>query len=362
MIVKDVTKYLEKIVPLHLQESYDNSGLQVGDYKSEVKGILVSLDVTLEVIDDAINQQCNLIVAHHPIIFGEIKNVTKSSLTGSIVFKAIKNNINIYAIHTNLDNVPNGVNSKIAEVIGLKRKKILLPKQNLLKLVVFVPESHSEKVSQALFRSGAGNIGNYKNCIFSSIGEGSFLPKSGSNPYMGKKGKLEKVKEEKLEVIFPDYLLSNIIQSMNSAHPYEEVAYDIFKLLNNSNTGSGMLGELEKPTDELEFLNLIKKKFHAAGLRHTKLINRPIKKVAICGGSGSFLLKNAMLENADIFITSDYKYHQFFEAENKILIADIGHYESEQFTIDLISEFLMKKFTNFAIRLTTVNTNPINYL
>jgi dinuclear metal center YbgI/SA1388 family protein len=362
MIVKDVTKYLEKIAPLHLQESYDNSGLQVGDYKSEVKGILVSLDVTLEVIDDAINQQCNLIVAHHPIIFGEIKNVTKSSLTGSIVFKAIKNNINIYAIHTNLDNVPNGVNSKIAEVIGLKRKKILLPKQNLLKLVVFVPESHSEKVSQALFRSGAGNIGNYKNCIFSSTGEGSFLPKSGSNPYMGKKGKLEKVKEEKLEVVFPDYLLSNIIQSMNSAHPYEEVAYDIFKLLNNSNTGSGMLGELEKPTDELEFLNLIKKKFHAAGLRHTKLINRPIKKVAICGGSGSFLLKNAMLENADIFITSDYKYHQFFEAENKILIADIGHYESEQFTIDLISEFLMKKFTNFAIRLTTVNTNPINYL
>jgi len=362
MIVKDVTKYLEKIAPLHLQESYDNSGLQVGDYKSEVKGVLVSLDVTLEVIDDAIKQQCNLIVAHHPVIFGEIKNVTKSSLTGSIVFKAIKNNINIYAIHTNLDNVPNGVNSKIAEVIGLKRKKILLPKENLLKLVVFVPESHSEKVSQALFSSGAGNIGNYKNCVFSSTGEGSFLPISGSNPYKGKEGRLEKVKEEKLEFIFPEYLLSDIIQSMNSAHPYEDVANDIFKLQNSSNTGSGLIGELEKPIDELEFLKLIKKKFQAAGLRHTKLINRPIKKVAICGGSGSFLLKNAMIENADIFITSDYKYHQFFEAENKILIADIGHYESEQFTIDLISEFLMKKFTNFAIRLTTVNTNPINYL
>lgn len=362
MIVKDVTKYLEKIAPLHLQESYDNSGLQVGDYKSEVKGVLVSLDVTLEVIDDAIKQQCNLIVAHHPVIFGEIKNVTKSSLTGSIVFKAIKNNINIYAIHTNLDNVPNGVNSKIAEVIGLKRKKILLPKENLLKLVVFVPESHSDKVSQALFSSGAGNIGNYKNCVFSSTGEGSFLPISGSNPYKGKEGSLEKVKEEKLEFIFPEYLLSDIIQSMNIAHPYEEVAYDIFKLQNSSNTGSGLIGVLEKPIEELEFLKLIKKKFHAAGLRHTKLINRPIKKVAICGGSGSFLLKNAMLENADIFITSDYKYHQFFEAENKILIADIGHYESEQFTIDLISEFLMKKFTNFAIRLTTVNTNPINYL
>ena len=362
MIVKDVTKYLEKIAPLDLQESYDNSGLQVGDYNSEVKGVLVSLDVTLEVVDDAINQKCNLIVAHHPVIFGQIKNVINNSLTSSIIFKAIKNHINIYAIHTNLDNVPNGVNAKIAEVIGLKRKKILLPKQNLLKLAVFVPESHSEKVSQALFRAGAGNIGNYKNCIFSSLGEGSFLPISGSKPYKGKEGRLEKVKEEKLEVIFPDYLLSDITQSMNSAHPYEEVAYDVFKLQNKSKTGSGMIGELEEPIDELEFLNLIKKKFHAAGIRHTKLINMPIKKVAICGGSGSFLLKNAMIENADIFITSDYKYHQFFDAENRILIADIGHYESEQFTIDLISEFLMKKFTNFAIRLTTVNTNPINYL
>ena len=362
MIVKDVTKYLEKIAPLHLQESYDNSGLQVGDYHSEVFGILISLDVTSEVIDDAINQKCNLIVAHHPVIFGELKNVTNNSLTGSVVFKAIKNNINIYALHTNFDNVSNGVNDKIADIFGLKRKKILLPKQNLLKLAVFVPTSHSVKVSQALFSSGAGNIGNYKNCIFSSFGEGSFLPVSGATPFKGQEGIIEKVKEEKLEVIFPDYLLSEIIQSMNSAHPYEEVAYDIFKLQNNSNSGSGMIGELEKPMDELEFLNLIKKKFHAAGVRHTQLVNRPIKKVAICGGSGSFLLKNAMKENADIFITSDFKYHQFFEADNRILIADIGHYESEQFTIDLISDFLMKKFINFAIRLTTVNTNPINYL
>ena len=362
MIVKDVTKYLEKIAPLHLQESYDNSGLQVGDYHSEVCGVLISLDVTSKVIDDAINQKCNLIVAHHPVIFGELKNVTNNSLIGSIVFKAISNNINIYALHTNLDNVSNGVNDKISDIFGLKRKKILLPKQNLLKLAVFVPISYSEKVSQALFSSGAGNIGNYKNCIFSSFGEGSFLPVSGAKPFKGQEGILEKVKEEKLEVIFPDYLLSEIIQSMNSAHPYEEVAYDIFKLQNNSNSGSGMIGELAKPMEELEFLNLIKKKFHAAGVRHTQLTNKPIKKVAICGGSGSFLLKNAMKENADIFITSDLKYHQFFEADNRILIADIGHYESEQFTIDLISDFLMKKFINFAIRLTTVNTNPINYL
>ena len=362
MIVKDVTKYLEKIAPLHLQESYDNSGLQVGDLNCDLTGVLVSLDVTLEVIDDAINQKCNLIVAHHPVIFGDLKKVTNNFLTGSIIYKAIKNDINIYAIHTNLDNVPNGVNNKIAELIGLKRKRILLPKQNLLKLVVFVPESHLENVSQALFNSGAGNIGNYKNCMFSSIGEGSFFPVSGANPFKGKEGEFEKVKENKLEVIFPDYLLSEIIESMNSAHPYEEVAYDVFKLLNNSSIGSGMVGELENPMEELEFLKLIKKNFHAKGIRHTKLMNRPIQKVAICGGSGSFLLKNALNVDADIFITSDFKYHQFFEANNKILIADIGHYESEQFTIDLISDFLMKKFINFAIRLTTVNTNPINYL
>ena len=362
MKVKDVTNYLESIAPLQLQESYDNSGWQVGDYDSEVKGVLVSLDVTLEVVQEAIDQNCNLIIAHHPIIFGELKNITSNVSTGKIIQKAIKNNINIYAIHTNLDNVYNGVNNKIASIIGLERKKILMPKQNLLKMAVFVPESHSEQVLEAMFNSGAGHIGNYESCSFISYGEGTFLPSEGSNPYKGKIGILEKSKEIKLEVILPDYLLSDVILAMNNIHPYEEVAYDIFKIQNNSNCGSGMFGELPKEMDEMNFLMLLKKSFNAKGIRHTNLLNRPIKKVAICGGSGSFLLKNALRVKADVFVTSDFKYHQFFDSESKILIADIGHYESEQYTIELISDFLMKKFTNFAIRLTTVNTNPINYL
>ena len=362
MIVKDVTKYLEKIAPLHLQEGYDNSGLQVGDLNSEINGVLISLDVTLEVVGDAINKKCNMIVAHHPVIFGEFKNISNGYLTGDVIIKAIKNNITIYAIHTNLDNVINGVNDKIADKIGLKRKKILLPKKNLLKLIVFVPQSHSELVAEALFSSGAGHIGNYKNCSFITTGEGSFLPLSNSNPFKGEKGKVENLNESKIEVVLPDYLLSDVIQSMKDAHPYEEIAYDVLQLLNNSSSGSGMIGELDEPVEELEFLNFIKKKFNANGVRHTKFLNKPIKKVAVCGGSGSFLLKNVIEKKADIFITSDFKYHQFFEGNNKILIADIGHYESEQFTIELISDFLIKKFINFAIRKTSVYTNPINYL
>ena len=362
MIVKDVTKYLEKIAPLHLQEGYDNSGLQVGDFNCEINGVLISLDVTLEVIDDAINKKCNMIVAHHPVIFGELKNILNGYLTGDVIIKAIKNNITIYAIHTNLDNVINGVNDKIADKIGLKRKKILLPKKNLLKLIVFVPQSHSELVAEALFSSGAGHIGNYKNCSFITTGEGSFLPLSNSNPFKGEKGKVENLNESKIEVVLPDYLLSDVIQSMKDAHPYEEIAYDVLQLLNNSSSGSGMIGELDEPVEELEFLNFIKKKFNANSIRHTKFLNKPIKKVAVCGGSGSFLLKNSIEKKADIFITSDFKYHQFFEGNNKILIADIGHYESEQFTIELISDFLIKKFINFAVRKTSVYTNPINYL
>ena len=362
MKVKDVTKYLESIAPLQLQESYDNSGLQVGDFNSEIKGVLVSLDVTMEVVEQAIEKKCNLIIAHHPIIFGELKNITNQYLTGKIIYKAILNKINIYAIHTNLDNIYNGVNAKIAEKIGLKKIKILYPKSNLLKLAVFVPESHSNIVLNSLFEAGAGHIGKYQNCSFISSGEGSFKPESGAKPFIGEIGKLEKNRENKIEVILPNFLLSKVIETMHSVHPYEEVAYDIFKVLNAANTGSGMIGELSKSYSELDFLKFLKNKFKANGIRYTKLLNKKIKRVALCGGSGSFLLYKAMIQKADIFITADLKYHQFFEAENKILVADIGHYESEQYTIELISELLMKKFTNFAIRLTTVNTNPINYL
>ncbi len=362
MKVKDVTNYLETIAPLTLQEGYDNSGLLVGSYYSNLKGILVSLDITLEIIDEAIEKGCNLIVAHHPLIFSGIKNITDDNSISKCIIKAIKNNINLYAIHTNLDNVIHGVNGRIADLIGLNNREVLLPKENLFKVAVFVPLSYQDSVLNAMFEAGAGHIGNYSNCSFSMEGVGSFKPLDGSNPFKGKNKVLEISKENKIEVIVPSYAVSKVVDAMKFAHPYEEVAFDIFQLKNSSNEGSGLVGYLDHSIDEIKFLKKIKSDFDVKALRHTRLLNKPIKKVAVCGGSGSFLLSNAIKKKADIFITSDYKYHQFFEAEGEILIADIGHYESEQYTIGLICDFLMKKFTNFAVRSTKIDTNPINYL
>ena len=362
MKVKDVTNYLESIAPLQLQEDYDNSGLIIGNGDDKVEGALVCLDVTEEVIREAISLGCNLIIAHHPLIFSGIRKINTNNYPSSCVVLAIKNNLNIYAIHTNLDNVPKGVNGKIADLLQLSNRKILLPKQHLIKIAVYVPKDHFSKVSDAMFDAGAGHIGNYSHCSFSSSGQGTFMPHADANPHIGQKNQLEKVEEHKLEMVVPNHLLFKVLNAMTKAHPYEEVAYDIFHLLNSSNYGAGIIGELKTPLSEMEFLQKLKTTFNADGIRYTNLLKKKIKKVAVCGGSGSFLLNNAIAQNADILVTSDFKYHQFFDANNQILIADIGHYESEQFTIDLIGDILMKKFTNFAIRLTTVNTNPINYI
>ncbi len=362
MKVKDVTNYLETIAPLQLQEEYDNSGLIIGNGNDETKGVLICLDVTEDVVNEAINLNCNLIIAHHPLIFSGLKKITNTVYPSSCVYKAIQNAINIYAIHTNLDNVSVGVNGKIADMLNLHSREILKPLNNLLKLAVYVPNDHLSKVRDAVFEAGAGHIGQYSNCSFSSVGEGTFCPKDGANPFSGKLNKLSFEKEQKLETILPKYKLTEVITAMKISHPYEEVAYDIYPVLNASKFGAGLIGELDKEISEIEFLNHVKNKFKASVIRYTGLLHKKIKRVAVCGGAGSFLINNAISKNADIFITSDFKYHQFFDANNQILIADIGHYESEQFTIDLLRDILMKKFTNFAIRLTSVNTNPINYL
>jgi len=362
MKVKDVTNYLETIAPLSLQEAYDNSGFILGDSSSEIKGVLLSLDITVEVIEEAIEQKCNLIIAHHPLIFSGIKRIIDDNMVSKCIIKAIKNDINLYAIHTNIDNILSGVNGKIADVIGLTNREVLVPKKNLFKLSVFTPKTHRDQVLESMFAAGAGHIGNYSDCSFSSEGNGTFKPLEGANPFLGETNKQKTVSEDKIEVVVPNYLLSKVVEAIQRSHPYEEIAYDVFQLINNSNQGSGLIGHLDQPINELEFLEIIKSKFNVKSLRHTNLLNRPIEKVAVCGGSGSFLLTDAVKMKADVFITSDYKYHQFFEAEGRILIADIGHYESEQYTIDLIGDLLMKKFTNFAIHLTKVNTNPINYL
>ena len=361
--IKDITWELEKLAPLSYQESYDNAGLLVGSPHKEVTGILLTLDVTEEVVDEATARNCNLIVAHHPIIFKGLKKLNGSNYVERTVIKAIKNDIAIYATHTNLDHVQQGVNWKIAEKLGLVNLKVLAPKVQILKkLTYFVPLSNSAAVLSALFEAGAGQIGQYENCSFRSEGTGTFLPSGSANPTIGQKGELEEVSENRVEVMFPSYLESKILSILRKVHPYEEVAYYLQILENeNQEVGAGAVGELPEAIETEDFLRLLKNNMNVSVVKYTAPINRPIKRVAVCGGAGSFLLHNAKRADADVFLTADYKYHEFFDAENNIMICDIGHYESEVFTKDLLYNYLSGKFSNFALCLSEVNTNPVRY-
>ena len=364
MKIQEITDYLESFFPLIYQENYDNSGLIIGDKNEKAVGILITLDCTNEVVDEAIKLNCNLIIAHHPILFNPIKSITGKNYIERIIIKAIKNNIAIYAIHTNLDNVKNGVNSVIADNIGLTNTKILRPKHNYIKkLTFYCPISESQKIKDKLWEIGAGNIGDYSHCSFSSLGKGTFMAGENSCPTLGEKNKLHVEKEEKIEMVFFSNLQDKILNKLFSEHPYEEVAYELYHIDNaNKDIGSGLYGNLKKSMDSQDFLYKLKQVMQTDCIRYTNLDNKKINKVAICGGSGSFLLEDAKRIKADIFISSDFKYHQFFDADNQIIIADIGHYESEQFTKDLIYNMLVKKFTKFAVLLSKINTNPIKYL
>ncbi|MBX2910665.1 MAG: Nif3-like dinuclear metal center hexameric protein [Cyclobacteriaceae bacterium] len=362
--IKDVTSHLETLAPLAYQEGYDNSGLITGRPDWEVKGILVTLDCTEMVVDEAVRLQCNLIIAHHPIVFKGLKQLTGKDYVQRTLIKAIKNDIAIYAIHTNLDNVRHGVNHKIAEKIGLADLKVLAPRpQTLSKLVTFVPTDATQAVLDALHGAGAGNIGNYKNCSFRIAGTGTFQPNEAANPHVGQAGKLEHVEESRVEVIFPSEMGHKVISALKGAHPYEEVAYYLTPLNNeNQGVGAGVIGVLEAPVEPKAFLGRLKVVMNTACIRHTALPDKPVEKVAICGGAGSFLLPVAKAQGADVFVSADFKYHEFFDADGQILIADIGHYESEQFTKDLLKDVLEEKFTNFAVCFSKSVTNPISYL
>lgn len=360
--IKDIADYLENLAPLPLQEDYDNSGLLTGDRDTQVTGILVSLDCTEEIIREAIDKNCNMVVAHHPVIFKGLKSLTGKNYVERTVIDAIKNNIAIYAIHTNLDNVQHGVSKKIADILGLEKTRVLNPLKNLKKIVTYIPIENTKKVLKALYQAGAGEIGNYRECSFSVEGTGTFLPGEESNPAVGSRNKPEKVNENRVEIILPAYKQEAILQALKNAHPYEEVAYYLSGLENsNQDAGAGIVGYV-KPIEPLEFLKKIKGKMKLSCIRHTGLPDKKIEKVAVCGGSGSFLLNRAIAEGADIFITSDFKYHEFFDADNRIIIADIGHYESEVFTKELIRDYLCNNFTTFAVNLSESNTNPIRYL
>ncbi len=361
--IKEIARFLESFAPLKLQESYDNAGLILGNPDWEVHGVLISLDVTEAVIEEAIQQKCNLIVAHHPLVFSGLKKITGKNYVERTVLNAIKNDIAVYAAHTNLDSVSEGVNRKICEKLGLENCKVLQPAEGLLKkLVTFVPVDHADSVREAVFSAGAGNIGNYDSCSFNMHGQGTFRGNDSTKPFVGEKGKHHYEDEIRFETIFPSYLQETIINTLLQIHPYEEVAYDIYPLENSfEQVGMGMIGTIPMEMNELDFLKQLKDIFKSGTIRHTALTGKKVHKVAVCGGAGSFLLKRAISAGADFFVSGDFKYHQFFDAENKLVIADVGHFESEQFTKELFYELLTKNFSKFAVRLSEVNTNPVFY-
>ncbi|NVK83446.1 MAG: Nif3-like dinuclear metal center hexameric protein [Cytophagia bacterium] len=361
--IKDITDLLESIAPRAYQEDYDNAGLITGNHNQEVTGILCTLDCVESIIDEAIAKNCNLIVAHHPIVFRGLKQLNGKNYVERTIIKAIKNEIAIYAIHTNLDSVHTGVNKKIADKIGLENTQILAPKSSsLTKLEVFIPVDDTDKVLGALHEAGAGNIGNYSNCSFRVVGTGTFKPNESANPTIGKSNEQEFVEENKVEVIFPSHLEGSILSALKKSHPYEEVAYYLQALKNkNQEVGSGMIGELNSELTEQEFLAHLKTSMDLNTIKYTPVNNKRIKRVAICGGSGSFLLHLAKAKGADAFVSSDFKYHEFFDAEEKLMIADIGHYESEVFTKELLGAFISENFANIATYLSEVNTNPVTY-
>ena len=364
MKIRAVCDWLRNEFPIELQEHYDNSGLQIGEIDLEVKNVLVSLDCTEAIVDEAISKNCNLIISHHPLLFVGLKQIGNHTSIEKIVRKCIKNDITLFSIHTNLDNHPFGVNSEIGRRLSLVNTRVLQPmEEQLNKLVVFVPQEDQEKLDAALFAAGAGSIGNYESCNFVSEGIGSFTPKEHANPSIGKIGERSSIKENSAEYIVHQTKVAKVLEAMKSAHPYEEVAYDLIQLKNKQTSfGAGLIGELAEPMEVIQFLAQVKNTFSCGMIRHTKTHVTHIKTVALCGGSGSFLRHRALASGADCYITADMKYHEFFDAEDKIMYLDIGHYESEQFTSNLLVEKLKENFTNFAVRLSELNTNPINYL
>jgi dinuclear metal center YbgI/SA1388 family protein len=364
MKIFELIQAFETIAPLSLQEDYDNSGLLVGNLQDEVTKVLLAFEITDAVLDEALQHHCDAIISHHPIVFKGLKKINGKNLPERAVIRAIQNGIALIALHTNMDNVLDGTNSILAQKLGLKNLQVMQPlNQSLQKLVVFVPQSHSELVQKAAFEAGAGHIGNYDQCGFTTSGTGSFRALEGAEPFVGSLNHIHLEPEIRFETLFPSFLSQSVISAIKKVHPYEEPAFDLIALQNkNEKWGAGILGELEHEMNELDFLHLLKSFNAGSNLRYSPLTGQKIKRVALCGGSGAFLIQKALQLKAHVFITGDVKYHDFFEPDGKMLIADIGHYESEHFILQLFIALLKEKFPTFAVRNSEVNTNPVNYL
>ena len=363
MKIRDIIAAIEAFAAPELQEEWDNGGLIVGEGLWECKGVLCTLDVTPETVSEALAKGCNLIVAHHPVIFKGLKKISGNTYVGEVLIKAIKNDIAIYAAHTNLDNVLLGVSGNMGQRLGLVNLQVLAPKQKVLRrLITFAPHDKAEEVRQAVFAGGAGQIGKYSECSFNSVGTGTFTAGEGADPYVGEVGKQHQEEETKIEIVFPAYLEKQVVAALVKAHPYEEVAYDIFAMENiHLGIGAGVIGELETAVSPKDFLTGLKSTFNLQMIRHTSIQDKMIKKVALCGGAGASFISAAIAAGADLYITGDIKYHEFFEATGNMMIADIGHFESEQFVPDLLHGLIVEKFPTFAVLKTSVNTNPVHY-
>ena len=361
--IQDILSFLDQLAPPAYQESYDNATLICGDRNWNLTGVLCTLDCTEAVVEEAIHRGANLIVAHHPIVFKGLKSITGKTYVERTIIKAIQANVAIFAIHTNLDHVAGGVNKRIADRLGLLQPRILQPKKQLLNnLVFFVPTAFKNQVLKAVFQAGAGQIGEYSDCAFSSEGLGQFTPSENANPSLGQRGQAHMEPELRVEVILPAHLSSKVLAALKAAHPYEEVAYYLSNLENeNQEVGAGMIGTLPESLTEEEFLDFLKQRMNLTLVKHSPLTGKRIQKVALCGGAGIFLLSDAKKAGADVFVTADVKYHEYFDAEGALVLCDIGHYESEIFTKDLLADVLSQNFPNIALYLSKVVTNPTSY-
>jgi dinuclear metal center YbgI/SA1388 family protein len=363
MKLKDLLRAFDEFAPFSLQEDYDNSGIQFGDPLKEVTKGLICIDVTEALVTEAVSHGCDVIISHHPLIFKGIKSLTGNHYTERTLLAAIRNDVCIISVHTNLDCMKNGVSERLAIALGMENLQVLdVRKGLLLKLVTFCPTSHADEVRSAIFKAGAGQIGEYDCCSYNIEGTGTFRAGADANPSVGEIGKIHQEKEIRIETILPAWLQQNVVDAMTQAHPYEEVAYDLLPMLNTFNRiGFGMTGNLKEPLSESDFLSLLKSRLGSECIRHSPLTGKMIHKVSVCGGSGSVLRDKAMASGSDAFVTADVKYHDFFDAQGKILLADVGHYESEQFTKEILYDILTKKFSNFALLFSGQNTNPVSY-
>ena len=350
--------------PLPLQDGFDNAGLQVGLTDAEVTGVLLCLDVTEAVVDEAVALGCNLIVSHHPLIFSPLKRVTGATYVERCVIKALANGIAVYSAHTNLDNAPGGVNYRIAAKLGLQNVRILVPKEGaLLKLSVYVPVAHADAVRSALFAAGCGNIGNYGSCSYNAVGYGTFEAGEGANPFCGSVGSLHKEEEVRIDTIMPAYIKGRVVKALMAAHPYEEPAFDIYPLQNSWNSvGAGIIGELPVAVGETAFLQQVKDTFAVGSVRHTGLLGKAVKRVALCGGAGGSFAGAAVAAGADVYITGEARYHDLFNYDGTMVVAVIGHYESEQFTMEIFKEIISGACPQVQVKTTSVCTNPIHYM